>query len=146
MVKIVTNWFANVRCPKTGNNERISEEDIKACSECPHAIWESPQYGIDFMNSMCGVRVGSIETAAEIDTLAENILDLDRFTKKEGSATFKLGMLMQIKSYAENIGWCIQGVSLEETLRLLDHLMEFCKRAEAKGLGIRPSATNMEVI
>ena len=145
-MKIVKNWFVNVRCPKTGNKDRISEADIKACSECPNAIWETMQSKEDFMNSMCGVKVGSIRTAAEIDALAENILDLDRFTETEGSATFKLGMLMQIKSYAENIRWCIQGISREETLRHLDHLMEFCKKAEAKGLGIRPSATNMEVI
>ena len=137
MVKIGNDWFVKVKCPRPNDKIRTPEEHIKACSGCPYVIWEKPQSVAGFMNSMCGVRVGSIGMAAELDTIAENLLGLDRFTKTEGSATLKLGMLMQIKSHARNTGWRIEGNSREETLKHLDHLMEFCRWAEAKGLSIR---------
>ena len=54
------------------------------------------------MSSMCGVRVGSIGMAADFDTIAEKLLGIERFTKIESNASFKLRILKQIKSHAEN--------------------------------------------
>jgi len=74
--------------------------------------------------------------AADFDTIAEKLLGIERFTKIESNASFKLRILKQIKSHAENRGWRIEGFTQEETLKHVDILIEFCKRAESKGLKV----------
>ena len=61
---------------------------------------------------------------------------IERFTKHESTATIKLGILEQVKSYVRKSDWKIEGLTREETLEHLDLLIEFCKNAEAKGLKI----------
>ncbi len=131
-----TDWFVNVKCrsPKTDVSSR--EELVKQCSHCPYVIWEGPESVAGFMSSMCGVRVGSICIAAELDDIGEAITGIQRFTKEEGSASAKLRVLWQIKAYAERDHWSIEGFSKKRTLRHLDSLIEFCRRAEKKGLDI----------
>jgi hypothetical protein len=132
-----TDWFVKVDCPRPGKNIRNRDEHIKACTGCPYAIWEEPQPVAGFMMSMCGVRVGSIGMAAQLDDIAEDLLGIERFTELDGHVSFKLGVLQQIRSHAEHTKWKLKGFSRAETLEHLDSLIEFCKRAEAKGLTIR---------
>jgi hypothetical protein len=132
-----TDWFVKADCPRPGKNINNREEHVKACAGCPYAIWEEPQPVAGFMMSMCGVRVGSIGMASELDQIAETLLGIEQFTELEGNVLFKLGVLKQIRSHAEHTGWKLKGFSHEETLEHLDILIEFCRRAEAKGLTIR---------
>jgi hypothetical protein len=136
VVKIGTDWFVKVKCPKPNNSADSHIEHIKACSGCPYAIWKEPEMVAGFMASMCGVRVGSIGMAAELDEIAAKLSGIERFTKHESTATSKLGILEQVKSYVRKSDWKIEGLTREETSEHLDLLIEFCKTAEAKGLKI----------
>ncbi len=90
-----------------------------------------------FMASMCGVRAGSVGMAADLDIIGEKLTGSERFTKNESDAAIKLGILKQIKIHAEKDGWKLTRFSKRETLEQLNLLIEFCKRANAKGLDIR---------
>jgi hypothetical protein len=132
-----TDWFVKVKCPRPDKMISNHKEHVEVCSGCPYAIWEEPEPVAGFMSSMCGVRVGSIGMASDLDTIAEKLLGIERFTKIESNASFKLRILKQIRSHAENKRWHIESFTREETLKHVDILIEFCKRAEAKGLKIR---------
>jgi len=67
-----TDWFVKVKCPRPDKMISNHEEHIKVCSGCPYAIWKEPEPVAGFMSSMCGVRVGSIGMAVDLDTIAEN--------------------------------------------------------------------------
>jgi hypothetical protein len=136
VVKIGTDWFVKVKCPKPNKSANNRIEHIKTCSGCPYVMWEKPEMVAGFMASMCGVRVGSIWMAAELDEIAAKLSGVEYFTKHESSATVKLGILEQIKSYVRNADWKIGGLTRQETLEHLDLLIEFCKNAEVKGLKI----------
>jgi hypothetical protein len=131
-----TDWLVKARCPKPERNVSNEEGHIKTCSSCPYVIWEKPESVAGFMHTMCGVRVGSIGMAAELDEIGETLWGIERFTKEESTATQKLEILNQIKSYIKTSGWTINGLSHKETLEHLDTLIEFCKRAENKGLDV----------
>jgi hypothetical protein len=131
-----TDWFVKVKCPKPGEKGSTRGEHVKVCSGCHYLIWEKPETVAGFMSSMCGVRVGSIGMAAELDEIATKLLGVERFSKHESSAAIKLGILEQVRSYVIIAGWRIAGLTKEETLQHLDRLIEFGKRAEAKGLKI----------
>jgi len=132
-----TDWFVKVKCPMTKKDISNREEHIKTCSGCPYVIWERPEMVAGFMASMCGVRAGSVGMAADLDTIGKKLTGIERFTKKESDAAFKLGILKQIKMHAEKDGWKLKRLSKRETLEQLNLLIEFCKRAKAKGLDIR---------
>jgi hypothetical protein len=131
-----TDWFVKVKCPRPSKNVRTREEHITACGDCPYVIWEKPQSVASFMASMCGVRVGSICMAESLDSVAESLLGIERFTKLENSASAKLAILKQVRLHAQSTGWRIDGLGLKETLEHLDFLIEFCRRAKAKGLWV----------
>ena len=131
-----TDWFVNVNCPQPDKKANNRDEHIQACSGCPYAIWEKPETVAGFMSSMCGIRVGSIGMATELDEIVTRLMGVERFSKHESSVRIKLGILEHVKSYIMNAGWNLGGFSRKETLRHLDKLIEFCKRADAKGLKI----------
>ena len=131
-----TDWFVRVKCPRPDKMISTHTEHVEVCSGCPYAIWGKPQPVAGFMSSMCGVRVGSIGMAADLDTIAEKLLGIERFTKIESNASLKLRILKQIRSHAENKSWCIEGFTREETIRQVDILMEFYKREESKNLKV----------
>jgi hypothetical protein len=131
-----TDWFVKVKCPRPHKEAKNLKEHINDCSGCPYVIWEEPESVAGFMNSMCGVRVGSIGIAADLDCIGETITSIERFTKTGGRADDKLSVLDQIKSHIESKLWTITGLTREETLEHLNLLIEFCKRADAKGLEI----------
>ena len=137
MVKIGTDWFVKVKCPKPNKEANNREEHISICSDCPYVIWEEPEMVASFMSSMCGVRVGSIGMAADLDIMGEKLLSMREFTKTESGPASKLRVLKQIKKHAENDGWKFKHFSKKETLEQLNLLIEFCRRAESKGLDIR---------
>jgi len=132
-----TDWFVKAKCPKPDRNVSTEKEHIELCSGCPNAIWEKPESVAGFMSSMCGVRVGSISMAAELDDIGEEISGVERFTKEDSKAQDKREILERLKAHVDEDGWQIDGLSREETLEHLDTLIEFCKRAESKGLDIR---------
>lgn len=136
VIGLETDWFVQVKCPRPDKKVRNQQEHIEACAGCAYAIWEDPQSVAGFMNPMCGVRVGSIGMAAELDTIAEKLIGVERFTKSDSDAAFKLGILKHIRAYGEMNGWRIQGFTKKATLEHLDELIEFCKKAESKGLRI----------
>ena len=137
MVKIGIDWFVKIKCPKPSMVIKSREGHIKACSDCPYAIWEQPEMVASFMASMCGVRAGSAGMAAELDTIGEKLLGIKEFTQTESGPALKLRVLKQIKKHAERNGWKLRRFTKKETFEQLHLLMEFCKRAEAKGLNIR---------
>ena len=136
MVKIGTDWFVEVKCPRPNKGVGNEDEHIKACTECPYAIWERPEMVAGFMRSMCGVRVGSIGMAASLDSIGERLASAARFSKSQGQIEQKLAILRLVKSHAENDGWRFGGMTKAETHRQLDLLIEFCERANVKGLNV----------
>ena len=136
MVKIGTDWFVDVKCPRPNKGVQSEAEHIKACAGCSYAIWEKPEMVAGFMRSMCGVRVGSIGMAASLDFIGERLTGVARFTKSDGQIEQKLAILRFVKSHAENDGWRFEGMTRQETLQQLDLLIEFCERANAKGLNL----------
>jgi hypothetical protein len=137
VVRIGTDWFVDVKCPRPGKAVKDEEEHIKACAGCPYAIWERPEMIAGFMRSMCGVRVGSIGMATCLDAIGEKLAGTARFTKNGGQIDEKLAILNMIKTHAEKEGWRLSGLIRKETLIQLNLLIEFCKRDKAKGLNIR---------
>ena len=131
-----TDWFIKVECPHPNREINSREERIKACLECPFVIWENPVTVAGFMKSMCGVRVGNIGMAAELDQIGERLTGIPRFTKKEASPSEKLATLEKIKACTKEGRWKLQGFSQEEILERLEKLIKFCKKAEEKGLYI----------
>jgi hypothetical protein len=131
-----TDWFIKAECPRPNKEAKNEEEHVKACSGCPFVIWEKPESVAGFMSSMCGVRVGSIGMAAELDDIGEKLTSIVRFTKQEACSSEKLAILEKIKGYTTGNGWRLEGFSQKETLEHLDSLIEFCRRAKDKRLGI----------
>jgi len=129
VVRIGTDWFVKVECPRPNKRVTSRKEHIKACSGCPYVIWDEPEVVAGFMASMCGVRVGSIGIAAELDLIGEKLSGVERFTKSDGRAALKLGLLRHIRSHAENTDWRIGNFSRGETFEHIDSLIDFCKRA-----------------
>jgi hypothetical protein len=131
-----TDWLIKVRCPYPNKDIRTEEERINACLRCPYVIWQEPEPVAGFMSSMCGVRVGSIGMAAELDDIGKKLTGIPEFTKQESSPSQKLEILEKIKEHTNENGWSILGLPLKATLEHLDTLIEFCKRAKEKGLRI----------
>jgi hypothetical protein len=129
-----TDWFVKVRCPYPGRDVDSEEGHIKQCSDCPYVIWEKPESVTGFMHTMCGVRVGSIGMAADLDDIGEKLSGVERFTKKESNPSLKKDILKQIKDYTEKNGGSINGLSKRETIEHLDTLIEFCKKQRRKVL------------
>jgi hypothetical protein len=136
VVKIGTDWFVEVKCPRPNKGVQTENEHIKACSECPYAIWERPEMVAGFMRSMCGVRVGSIGIAVSLDLIGERLAGVARFTESQGQIEQKLAILRMVKSYAANDGWSFEGMTRQQTLWQLDLLIEFCEQAIAKRLNL----------
>jgi hypothetical protein len=131
VVKIGTDWFVKVKCPRPEKGVENADEHIKACGGCPYAIWEKPEMVAGFMHSMCGVRVGSIGMADSLDLTIERLAGTAGFTNKEVHIEEKLAILKMVKSHAENDGWRFRGMTRLETLQQLDLLIRFCERAKA---------------
>jgi hypothetical protein len=131
-----TDWFIKAECPHPNSEINSREERIKACLGCPFVIWEEPVTVAGFLKSMCGVRVGNIGMAAALDYIGERLTGIPRFTKQEAGPSEQLAILEKIKACAKEDRWKLEGLSQEEILVRLDRLIEFCKRAEEKGLTI----------
>ena len=131
-----TDWFVKVKCPRPKTKVKNSEEHKAACSGCPYAIWDEPEYVAGFMSSMCGVRVGSIGMAASLDDIGKKLSGIERFTKSDGELETKLDILKQIKAHTEEDNWKFEGFTKIETLNHLDLLIDFCSIAKKKGLDI----------
>jgi len=131
-----TDWFVKVECPHPNEEVRNEEERIRACLSCPYVIWEGPESVAGFMSSMCGVRVGSIGIASELDDIGQKLTGIACFTKEETSPSQKLAILEKIQTCIKEEGWRLAGFSQKETLEHIEFLIEFCKRAEKKELTI----------
>ena len=97
-----TDWFVKVKCPRPYNKTKNLKERMDDCSWCPYVIWEEPEFVAGFMNSMCGVRIGSIGIATELDCIGETLTGIELFTKTAGPAEDKLSVLLRIKSHVES--------------------------------------------
>ena len=130
-----TDWFVKVKCPKP-SRVKDEQQHIEVCSSCPYVIWKKPKPVAGFMASMCGVRVGSIWMAAELDDIGEKLTGRVRFTKTDGKPEEKLLILEKIREHINN-GWRLEGFTKEDMLEWIDELIEFCRRCQKKGLEIR---------
>ena len=99
-----TDWFIKAECPHPNHEINSREGRIQACLSCPFVIWEKPETVAGFMSSMCGVRVGRIGRAAELDDIGEKLTGITRFTKEEATPAKKLAILEKIKDYTEENG------------------------------------------
>ena len=131
-----TDWLVKVNCGKAVETGKSREEHIKDCKNCPYVIWEEPKTVAGFLQTMCGVRVGNIYRAAELDDIGKDLTGIEYFTKQDSTPSVKKGILKQIKEHAKRTGWSLKGYSTTETIDRLDTLIEFCNRAEEKGLDI----------
>jgi len=131
-----TDWLVKVSCSKAGEIGKSREQHINDCMICPYLIWEEPKTVAGTFQTMCGVRVGNVYRAAELDDIGQELTGYPYFTKEESKASFKKDILELVKNHAQKTGWSIKGFSTTETIEWLDTLIEFCKRAEEKGLDI----------
>jgi len=137
VIKIGTDWFVKVKCPRPNKSGYECEEHVSKCSGCPYAIWNEPEPVSGFMASMCGVRVGSIGMAADLDNIGEELSGIENFTEKLSNPALILEILEQIKSRVEKDDWKFERISKTETLNHLNMLIDFCRRTKAKNLDIR---------
>jgi hypothetical protein len=131
-----TDWLIKVYCWKGLEKGKTEKDHINDCLNCPYVIWETPKSIAGIMRTMCGVRVGNVYRAAELDDIGKELTGNPYFTKTESKPSLKRDILEQIKNHAKRTGWSIKGFSTTETIDRLDILIEFCKRAEEKGLDI----------
>jgi len=131
-----TDWLIKVKCWKGLEKGKTEEDHVKDCLKCPYVIWETPKSIAGIMRTMCGVRVGNVYRAEELDNIGEELTGNPCFTKTDGKPSVKRDILEQVKTHAQKTGWSIKGFSTTETIDWLDTLIEFCKRAEEKGLDI----------
>lgn len=131
-----TDWLVKVSCSKAEDIGKSKEEHINDCLRCPYVIWQEPKTVAGFFQTMCGVRVGNVYRAAELDDIGKELTGNPYFTKTESKPSFKRDILEQIKNHAKRTGWSIKGFSYQETIEWLDMLIEFCRRAEQKNLDI----------
>ena len=132
-----TDWLVKVDCTKAGKTGKSREEHIQDCKKCPYVIWEEAKTVAGILQTMCGVRVGNVYRAAALDEIGKELTGIECFTKQEDPPSVKKAVLEQIKEHAIASDWSIKGYTATETIEWIDTLIEFCRRAEEKGLDIR---------
>ena len=131
-----TDWLVKVSCSKAGEIGKSREQHINDCMICPYVIWEEPKTVAGTFQTMCGVRVGNVYRAAELDDIGKYLTGIECFTKLDSPPSAKRDILERIKHHAQKTGWSINGLSKAGTIEQLDILIDFCKRSEEKGLDI----------
>jgi hypothetical protein len=131
---MTTQWLIDVDCPRKDN---FTDEPVtRACNKCPQKIWGQPAIAAGLNSAMCSIILGDKEMIGEFDVIAEKLGGVKRFTKQDGSPSSKREILERIRAYTNQNGWIISGLSQKQTITRLDMLIEYCKKAEAKGLNI----------
>ena len=129
-----TEWLIDVNCPRKDNFADRPVEEV--CGKCPYKIWEQPIIAAGLNSSMCGISLGNKDVTDQLDRVAEKLTGIKRFTQQDGDPYSKREVLEKIRDYAKQNEWDISGLSHKQTMTRLDMLIEFCKRAEEKGLDI----------
>jgi hypothetical protein len=132
--KMEIEWMAGGKCLQTKAKDKA--EGLKTCSKCPSAIWGSPVAAGLLKSGMCTIALGESRVAAELDSIAGKLTGIERFATEESSPSDKIAVLDRILEYAKETGWSLAGLTGDDTRNLLEILIEFCKRAEKKGLDI----------
>ena len=129
-----TEWLIDVDCPR---NDNLADEAVqRVCDKCPYKIWEQPIIAAGLNSAICSIVVGNKYITEELDTMAEKLAGIKRLTQQDGSPSLKREVLEKIRAYAEQNECDISGLSHKQTMTRLDMLIEYCKKAEAKGLNI----------
>ena len=123
------DWVVGLRCPER-------KEEGEQCMKCPDAIWDSTAVAGLLNSGMCSIFLGKSSVATELNSLARKITGIESFSTMESSSTDKIAVLSRILEYAKETGWSLDGRTQDDTEGLLEMLIEFCKRAEKKGLEI----------
>jgi len=131
---MTTEWLIDVDCPRKDNF--ADEEPLTICNKCPYRIWEQPAVAAGLNSAMCSIVLGNKEMIRELDAIAEKLTGTKRFTKQDSSPSSKREVLKKIRAYTNQNRWNISGQSQKQTITRLDMLIEYCKKAEAKGLNI----------
>ena len=125
-------WVVGLRCP-----ERKEDEDrLEKCMNCPNAIWDSAVVAGLLDSGMCNVFLGKSSVATELNSIARKLTGIESFSTKESTPSDKIAVLNRILKYAKETGWSFDDQSQDDTEGHLEMLIEFCKRADEKGLEV----------
>lgn len=131
---MITEWLIDVDCPRKDNFADEPVEEV--CGKCPHKIWEHQAIAAGLNSSMCSIVVGNKFITEQLDSMAENLTGVKRFTQHNSSPSQKREVLEKIRVFAKENKWGITGLTQRQTISRLDMLIEYCKKAEAKGLDL----------
>ncbi len=122
------DWMSGGKCPQR-------ESRLKVCLRCASAIWGSPVVAAMLNSGMCTISLGE-GVATELNSVARKLTGIESFSTMESSPADKIAVLNRILGYAKETGWSFEDRTQDDTQGLLEMMIEFCKRAEKKGLDI----------
>ena len=128
------DWMTERKCLQTKAGNIARKERI--CMKCPSAIWGSPVVAGLLNSGLCTISLGESRVATELNSIARKLTGIEGFSTKESRPAGKLAALNRILEYAKETGWSLEGRSPDDTEGHLEMLIEFCKRAEKKGLEV----------
>lgn len=125
------DWMVSIKC--SGTEE--GEDELLKCRS-PNAIWDSPIVAALLNSGICTIFVGQSKVARELNSIAQKLTGIDDFCWKECSPAEKIGVLGEILKHARDTDWGLEDRTQDDTEGHLEMMIEFCKRAEKKGLDI----------
>ena len=126
-------WIIEAKCPQ--KEGMTLQETVRTCTECPYKIWNHPISALGSNSAMCSITLGQL--SQDLDSIAYKAACIKEFTRENLSPAERIKILTRIKEYAKKKRWSFAGLSLSQTIDKLDMLIEYCKRAETKGLSIK---------
>jgi len=134
VLKMEIDWIAEGKCLQ--KKARNSGEGLRICSKCASAIWDSPVVAALLNSGMCTISLGESRVATELNSIAKKLTGIEGFATEEISPSGKIAVLNRILEYAKETGWSLEDRTQGDTEDLLEMLIEFCRRAEKKGLEV----------
>jgi hypothetical protein len=134
VLSMENEWMAEGKCLQTKAGNIARGERI--CMKCPSAIWGSPVVAGLLNSGLCTISLGERKVVKELNSIARKLTGIEIFSSKESSTADRIAVLCQILEYATETGWSLEDRSQDDTQNFLGMLIEFCERAEEKGLEI----------
>jgi len=127
-------WVTEGKCLQA--KARDAGAGLKICSKCPSAIWDSPAVAAFLNSGMCTISLGESRVATELNSICKKLTGIEGFATRESSPSRKMTVLNRILEYSKQTGWTLEDRTQDDTRNLLEMLIEFCRRAEKKGLEV----------
>jgi hypothetical protein len=127
-------WVTEEKCLQA--KARDTGEGLKMCLKCTSAIWESPVVAGLLNSGMCTISLGESRVATELNSICKKLMGIEGFATRESSPSRKMTVLNRILEYSKETGWTLEDRTQDDTRNLLEMLIEFCRRAEKKGLEV----------